>query len=153
MHIALTNQEQKDIVAALNGNLYWWGHCKYVLLRLDEAITDNQAKYLYRDISVEHVLPQHPKPNSEWTRSFPDEAIREKYVHCLGNLVLLSGKKNAAAQNYDFKTKVDIYFNKGKFPPFALTFQVIKEDTWTPETIERRQKQLVNRLQDVWRLN
>lgn len=151
--LQLTNREQKDIIAALNGNLYEWGYCKYVLLRLDEALSDGGATYDHSIISIEHVLPQNPAANSEWTATFPDEAKREEYVHCLGNLVLLSRKKNAEAQNFDFRKKINTYFKQKGVVKFVLTVQVLNEDTWTPLVVERRQKQLVNKLQDIWRLS
>lgn len=151
--LQLTTQEKIDISEALDGHLYGWSHCKYVLLHLEEAYTNIHTPYQYKDISVEHVLPQHPRVGSTWLMEFPDKVVRDTYVHRLGNLVLLTQKKNSAAQNYDFKEKVDSYFKKGNIDLFALTFQVINETEWTPFVVERRQKELVNKLKDIWRLN
>lgn len=151
--LQLTIEEQRDIVNALDGHLYGWGYCKYVLLRLDEALGDGTASYKHPIISIEHVLPQHPALNSTWIGLFPDREKREEYVHRLGNLVLLSRKKNGAAQNYDFKKKVDIYFKNGGSSSFRLTSQVIGESRWTPAVIERRQRELLDKLKGVWRLN
>lgn len=151
--LQLTDQEKRDITEALNGHLYGWSHCKYVLLRLEEDYSNIHTPYAYKDISVEHVLPQHPKVGSRWLTDFPDKVVRDQYVHRLGNLVLLTQKKNSAAQNYDFKDKVDRYFKKGNIDLFALTFQVINTTTWTPSVVEQRQKELVNKLKDFWHLN
>jgi hypothetical protein len=100
------------------------------------------ATYDFPVISVEHVLPQNPAPGSEWTTWIPDNAERLRCVHQLGNLVLLSRKKNSAASNYEFDKKKRAYFTgRGGVTPFALTTQVLREPTWTSEVIEARQKE------------
>jgi hypothetical protein len=123
------------------------------LLRLDEALGDGTASYNYPIISIEHVLPQTPASGSEWLKLFPDEEKRQMFANRLGNLVLLARKKNSAAQNYEFRKKVDVYFDKEAASSFRLTSQVLKETEWTPEVIERRQQQMMNKLKKIWRLN
>jgi uncharacterized protein with ParB-like and HNH nuclease domain len=151
--LQLTSEEQRDVVTYLNTNLYEYGFCKYVLLRLDESLSDVGASYNYSSISVEHVLPQNPLTNSEWIQWFPDQEERESYVHCLGNLVLLSHKKNSQAQNYDFAKKKQIYFlTANNISPFVLTTQVIQQSSWTPQVIEHRQQTLIGTLKNIWRL-
>ena len=84
---------------------------------------------------------------------FPDEDKRKLYVHQIGNLVLLSHKKNNEAQNYDFKTKQQKYFSsKNGVVSFALTTQVVHRQEWTPAVIEERQNELIQTLKKVWRL-
>ncbi len=151
--LQLTDREQKEIVQALDGDLYGSWYCRYVLLRLDEAIGDGAATFNYPIISIEHVLQQSPAPNSIWVSLFADKEKREEYVHRLGNLVLLSRKKNAAAQNYDFDKKKKLYFSTGGVASFRLTTQVIHEEKWTPEVIERRQRELLAKLKEIWRLD
>jgi hypothetical protein len=123
-----------------------------VLLRLDALLSGGGATYDYDTISVEHVLPQTPEPNSEWSRWFPITRERESYVHALGNLVLLTRKKNSSASNYEFDRKKSAYFTKGGVSPFALTTQVLSHATWTPEIVDRRQELLLKILRDHWRL-
>jgi hypothetical protein len=84
---------------------------------------------------------------------FPSQQQRDRYVYCLGNLVLLSCAKNTLAQNYDFHVKKQKYFTtKTCVSPFALTTQVLREQEWTPEVMARRQKELINVLKNLWRL-
>jgi uncharacterized protein with ParB-like and HNH nuclease domain len=152
--LQLTNEEQIEIVTHLEGDLYHSWFCKYVLLRLDESLSAGGVFFDYPIISIEHVLPQNPKPESIWMKWFPLHEEREKYVHCLGNLVLLSRRKNSEAQNYEFETKKEKYFKTSVgIVPFPLTTQVLQEHEWTPEVIEGRQQELINRLRDTWRLN
>jgi len=50
-------------------------------------------------ITVEHILPRNPPENSEWVKLFTEEE-RDEWTDKLGNLVLLSRRKNSRAQNY-----------------------------------------------------
>ena len=96
-------------------------------------------------------MPQNPPPGSQWVRGFPDTDTHAKYVHRLGNLVLLSHRKNSRAQNYDFRTKKERYFRtRDGVSPFALTAQVLRERKWTPRIIERRQAELLGKLTNLW---
>lgn len=152
--LQLTSEEQSDILKILNGDLYLVDKIRlYVLLRLDAALAGGNASYNFSTITVEHVLPQNPASSSVWVQWFTDQQERGKYVHRLGNLLLLSRKKNSEAQNYDFVQKKQKYFTtKTGVSPFALTTQVLTEQEWTPEVIERRQKKLIDKLKEVWRL-
>ena len=151
--LQLTDQERRNILKVLNDDLYLIQRIRlFVLLRLDAALSEGEATYQFPTITVEHVLPQNPASDSVWLRNFTQQE-HEKYVHRLGNLVLLSRRKNSEAQNYDFQKKKEKYFttNTG-VSPFALTTQVLQEDEWTPAVIERRQQKLIAVLKQVWRL-
>ncbi|MDQ1066324.1 hypothetical protein QFZ32_001764 [Streptomyces canus] len=103
-------------------------------------------------ITVEHVLPQNPKADSQWVELF-DEEQRAQWTHRLGNLVLLNRAKNSAAQNYDFTAKKAKYFTgRGGVAPFALTSQVLQHAEWTPEVLKARQEELLGVLFGEWRL-
>jgi hypothetical protein len=152
--LQLTNDEVLGIVRTLHGNLYEMKRIRqYVLLRLDSALSRGEAKYDFPVISIEHVLPQNPAQNSKWLEWFPDEEVRQQYVHKIGNLALLSRKKNSEAQNFDFDKKKDKYFVSGNgVSPFVLTTQVLNKSEWTPEVLQERQSELVRCLRLVWRL-
>jgi hypothetical protein len=152
--LQLGAEERKSLLTALNGNIYEIKFVpRYVLLRLDSLLSDGEAKYDYDNISIEHVLPQTPEPSGEWCQLFPDANYREAVVHTLGNLVLLTHRKNSSAQNYDFKTKKTKYFtSRGKGTSFMLTTQVVLEPEWTPQVVQRRQTDLLAKLKLLWRL-
>ncbi|HEY4388517.1 MAG TPA: HNH endonuclease family protein, partial [Ktedonobacteraceae bacterium] len=123
------------------------------LLRLDASLSEGIATYDYHTVSVEHVLPQRPSIDSEWASIFPTREIREKYVHKLGNLLLLSRGKNIRAENYDFEYKKQYYFSTANgISPFVLTTQVLRYQQWTSPIIEQRQVQMVNTAKKLWRL-
>jgi hypothetical protein len=123
-----------------------------VLLRLDSLVSGGGATYDYPTITVEHVLPQTPVPTSEWLTWFPEESDRYLWVHRLGNLALLTRKKNSSASNYEFARKKTAYFANNGVSPFPITTQVLRHDQWTPEIVTRRHAELLDRLSTHWRL-
>lgn len=152
--LQLTSTEKQKIIETLNGDLYLITRIRqYVLLRLDEALSQGEASYQHATITVEHVLPQNPANGSIWVKWFPTKEDRERYVHRIGNLLLLSRRKNSQASNYDFEKKKEKYFaTDGGVSPFALTTQVLQKDQWTPAIIEQRQKELLEKLSTLWQL-
>jgi len=68
-------------------------------------------------------------------------------------LVLLTRRINSAASNWDFKTKKEKYFqSKAGATTFALTLRVLQKEKWTLTELEQNQKELLQKLQDVWQL-
>ena len=148
--------EQLAFFDKLNGPIYEDLSAKArtpVLLRLDSLLSGGGASYDYAVITVEHVLPQTPKAGSAWLEWFPDQAMRVGTVHRLGNLALLTRRKNAQASNWDFDRKKDSYFRREGVSPFVLTTQVIDETTWVPAVLAARQNKLMGILEKHWRLN
>lgn len=147
--------EQYETYQVLSGPIYESLSARarsLVLLRLDALVSGGGATYDYEVVTVEHVLPQSPSAESEWLKWFPEPEIRAKCVHCLGNLVLLTRRKNSAASNYDFGRKKSAYFTRGGVSPFSLTTHVLQHDYWTPKVVDDRQKELLGLLEQHWRL-
>ena len=152
--LQITADERTNAINSLNGDVYNMLPTlrTYILLRLDSALSGGGATYDYDLITVEHVLPQNPPTASQWEKWFPDLKVRSDMVHWLGNLLLLTRKKNASASNYEFDKKKTSYFTKGGVSPFAITTQVVKEKEWTPAVVQQRQKDLLDKLKIIWRL-
>lgn len=153
--ILLTRQEIDETINALSGDFYLMAATprNYVMRRLDSSLAGTGATYDRQHMTIEHVLPRNPSRESEWARLFPTEEERARYVHRLGNLVLLTREKNASASNWDFATKKQRYFAaRGGVSSFALTTQVLQETEWTAQVIERRQRELISHLRQLWRL-
>lgn len=153
--IHLNKGEQLQVLQALTGELYESKRIrKYALLRLDAALSEGNATYDHDTLTIEHVLPQNPDSDSQWAEWFSDAEMRGHYVHKLGNLVLLSRRRNTSASNYRFERKKEKYFKtKGSVSAFALTTQVVARDEWTPEIVEARQEELLNVFKEIWDLN
>lgn len=139
---------------AINGNVYKQVPKRrlYMLLRLDSALSDGSAQYVHPVLSIEHVLPQNPLAGSQWSKWFPTPEFRAQWVHRIGNLLLLSHKKNSSASNYDLEKKKTAYFTRNGISPFPLTTHVLQETEWDVNVLRRRQQQLVQVLMNVWRL-
>jgi uncharacterized protein with ParB-like and HNH nuclease domain len=152
--LQFTVDEVERIVKTLDGDLYLIKRIRqYILLRLDSALAQGEASYDYSVITVEHVLPQNPGEGSTRLKWFPIKEERIQYLHRIGNLALLSRKKNSEAQNYDFDKKKEKYFTSRKgIVPFALTSQVLQQSEWTPEVINQRQISSIQSLRAIWRL-
>lgn len=149
--LELSPVEREETRARLAGQVYLDKTRLYILLRLDDALNGGGSKYEHKIISVEHVLPQSPAPDSTWMVDFTT-AEREYWTHRLANLVLLPRRKNSAARNYDFEIKKQKYFTGRDGSPFILTTQVLAEGNWTPAILKLRQHALIQRLTDMWTL-
>jgi len=150
--LQLSRDEAAEGREALQGDIYSQSSVrKCVLLRLEEIIADEPGvEFNHKVITVEHVLPQNPKPGSRWSADFsPDD--RAFWTNRLANLILLNRRKNSQAQNFEFAEKKAKYFGGDKgVATFALTIQVLQEESWTPNLLESRQKELTDRLCEVW---
>jgi len=152
--LALSQEEQFRFISALSGPLYTLARvCRPVLQRLDESLAAGGASYDTL-VSIEHVLPQTVQKGSDWESLFPEEDKRKEWTHRIGNLVLLTHRINSAASNWDFATKKQKYFQSKKGAvTFALTLRVLQKDAWTLFTLENNQKELIEKLQEVWQLS
>ena len=150
--LQLSSDEKSEIRGALDGQIYSQIRVRRpLLLRLDSLLADEGVHHVPSVITIEHVLPQNPRTCSKWCKDFTEDE-RSEWTNRLANLVLLSHRKNASAQNHDFDRKKDEYFQKGRVPTYALTLQVLNESEWTPEVLKRRQRKLLNALRKEWRL-
>lgn len=130
-------------------SIYGGKLAKYILLRIDMKYWDLENFPGYPGtITVEHILPQTPPEDSEWIERF-GEKERMEWTNKLGNLVLLSGKKNSKAQNYDFDKKKDVYF-KGKSTPFRITHEVEDKDEWSLEELKLRHQKLLSDAKEIF---
>ncbi len=152
----LDQTERENTISVLSGDVYLLSKRArtYALLRLDSFISDRAAQYDYTVITVEHVLPQTVAAGSYWAQEWPDENLRRAWLHKLGNIILLSRRKNSQAQNYDFQLKKTKYFSShAGVSSFALATQVVCKSEWTPAIVETRQKELLDACKKGWNLN
>src|SRR6185503_2121135 len=67
--LQLSEQEQYFVYRVLEGPVYDTLMARArstVLLRLDALMSGGGAQYDYETVTVEHVLPQTPQPDSNW---------------------------------------------------------------------------------------
>ena len=117
---------------------------KPVLLLLEYGRQDESKVNfieLNNKVHLEHVLPKSIG-DTKWSDNF-DEDAHQKFVHNLGNLTLLSMKKNEQGKNSSFEKKKEIYGNKDKhITNFAITQDILLNSAWTKTGIQKRQKEM-----------
>jgi hypothetical protein len=152
--LQLTSDDKAGVRQALSGDIYTETRIRLpLLLRLDSMLAAGGAIYDHTTFSVEHVLPQTVQAGGQWAADFPEPAQREAWVHKLANLLLLTRRKNAQANNADFAVKKAKYFSpKGGTSNFALTNQVLAEPVWTLDVLQRRQDALTAKITQAWDL-
>lgn len=129
-------------------NIYDFKWHKPLLLAIEYNQQDN---YQYIEINynlhTEHILPKEwEKDELNWKEHFSDEDVSLS-LNSLGNLTLLSGKKNISASNRNYLDKKDIYNGKGLDgkTSFEITKKVMEDapNEWTVETIKKRKEWLI----------
>ena len=131
----------------LESNIYGRPYTKALLLKIEDDIQDDSVIKQYNGlITIEHILPQ-TMTDKYWLERFTENE-KELLVHKIGNLTLLSGRKNSAAQNFDFLRKKDIYLKKLKKVSFDITKDICVLSDWNKIELEKRQKQYVKILYD-----
>lgn len=154
--IELTKWEKQKFADALAGEIYPMTAQRrnYIIQRLDSFVSDGAASYNSKVFTIEHVLPQHPAKDSEWMKLWPDEQEQKYWLNRIANLVPLTRRHNSEAQNFDFPTKKIKYFkSKSGTSSYTLTTQVIGIDSWTPEIVKERQKNIEKVFADKWELH
>ncbi|BDA51336.1 hypothetical protein COCOBI_18-2130 [Coccomyxa sp. Obi] len=163
--LELTSEEKDEMLERLNDPIYkkstWNSIARPLLARLNEYYLNRNdqgyVKYDIEDLTVEHIMPQNVKSGSSWEKDIPDGNLRQQWVPKLGNLKLLSVRRNSAASNHDFEQKKTHYLGKKKggqanVNNIPLTDKVATLDKWTIEELEERQAELLNLAKFCWEL-
>lgn len=77
--------------------------------RAQEMLGENEEKNKKQIYQIEHIAPQTPNKSRNNGYCTYDKEFKEKYLNCIGNFVLISGKKNIEASNDVFANKLAIY--------------------------------------------
>ena len=127
------------------GTVYGRRFARYILRKIDfllDAPLYSERRNSYGTMSVEHILPQNPKDASQWIQDFTDEQ-REEWTHKLGNLVLISRRKNTGQGRLDFADKKTKYFTNS-IESFPNSLRIMQKSTWSPYDIVANHKELIN---------
>ena len=133
----------------LSSNIYNRNWSKSLLLVVEYFWTETQtASFIALDkkLHLEHILPQEPKTYG-WDNIFSEAEIMN-LTNSLGNLTLLSLRKNIQALNYNFEGKKEAYQNKDNVvSSFIITQDIInKYDTWDADAVEKRKNFLLEKI-------
>jgi len=127
-------------------NIYGKRAARYVLLKLDLLYHGHTTKLeMPETISIEHILPQTPNDTSKWKIDFSD-IERENWTNKLGNLVLISRRKNSAQGNKDYAEKRDKYF-KNNIELFSNSVRIYNNySTWTLSDLEKNHDEVLGKI-------
>ena len=140
----------------LQDEIYGLPWVKAILLLIEYSQTDN-SKPLFiekdKNLHIEHILPQEWNKNPEW-KKYWNENDGKNLVNKLGNLTLLSGKKNISASNSSFKKKLEIYKGKGysEVSAFEITKRILGNKNWTKTEVQERNDWLMKNLNEILNL-
>jgi uncharacterized protein with ParB-like and HNH nuclease domain len=127
--------------------IYGRRFARYILRKVDfllDAPLYSEKRSSYNEMSVEHVLPQNPEDTSQWVNDFTLEE-REEWTHKLGNLVLISRRKNAGQGRLDFADKKTKYFNNS-IESFPNSLKIMQKPQWTINELKENHLQLINKI-------
>lgn len=96
------------------------------------------------------VLPKTPGSGSQWQLDFTRDQLKDT-VDLLGNAVLLTRELDKRIAGRDYNAKRTIFKDVGLDRYFRTVGDVCKHDTWTPEDIQSRTKEIADLLADSWR--
>ncbi len=96
-------------------------------------------------VHVEHILPQNPRA-TVLTESYVSMEEAAQLVSRIGNLTLLSGRKNREASNKPFSDKRANYAAS----EITMTQQLTAYDRWSKEQIEARSTKLAAMAAEVY---
>jgi len=141
---------------ALNKNAYGERWAKALLLLLEYYSVDDSKpvyiKFWDKKLHVEHVLPIAWAANAAWTKIWSEPAATG-WVNKLGNLTLISGKKNIAASNDSFeKKKVTYKKSHGGLTAFEITKEIAALPQWTECEVKDRQQKIRKEILDLLQL-
>lgn len=143
----------------------WWG-ITYFLYEYEIHLQNNakgEEKVSWREISkrnkdetIEHIYPQSAD-SDYWNKQIGDyvkgQKSREKVLHNLGNLLLLSRSKNSELQNDDFPTKKENKNGRGFSNGSYSEIEVSKNENWSVDEIKKRGLKMLEFMDNRWDIN
>ena len=100
-------------------------------------------------VSIEHILPQRPAENSEWLKNFSEEDLNE-WTDKLGNLVVVTRRKNILLGNFDYHEKRKSLEKEAE--PFSHLYHIyITYSEWTPTELKQNQAEVIAKLLEAYK--
>lgn len=145
--------DTQKFLGNVQSDVYGAKYTKALLMLLELDVKDKTQYNDWGMISIEHILPQTPDANSQWVKDFTPQQ-RTDFTHKVGNLCLISRRKNASLSNLDYMDKRKRYFEKniGAFPH---TLQIYNKypTKWTPEEFKENQANTITQIKKIFGIN
>ena len=145
---SILSLDKSELLTTLQGNIYGRRAARYILLKLDLLYHGHTSKMeMPETISIEHILPQNPNDGSQWKQDFTD-IQREEWTNRIGNLVLISRRKNSSQGNKEYADKKNKYF-KSNIELFSNSVRIYHQfATWTFADIQKNQNEVITKIKN-----
>lgn len=141
--------DYESFLRIIQSDVYGRRFARYILLKLDYFYQNQDQRMHFETLSVEHILPQTPKDDSQWVIDFADDK-RQAMTHKIGNLVLITRRKNAFQGRLDYTDKKKKYFSKN-IDTCPNSLRVLnKYDAWTPDTFSENQSVVLELIKEKY---
>lgn len=138
------NINAEAFVRTVDATVYGRRFTRYLLLKLDYLYQDHSHRMTLDTLSVEHILPQTPAEDSQWVKDFTEQE-RNEWTDRLGNLVLISKKKNSSQCRSDYTDKKSKYFSKN-ISTCPNSLRILQKEQWTSVELKTNHMEVLNRL-------
>jgi len=137
--------DEDSFKRSIDSAVYGRRFTRYLLLKLDYLYHDDSHRMSIETLSVEHILPQNPASDSQWKQDFTDEQ-RKEWTDRLGNLVLISTRKNTSQGRLDYKDKKTRYFTK-RISTCPNSLRVLNENNqWTMVELQNNHDEVLTKI-------
>lgn len=144
---------------SITGDVYGMSWLRPLLVTIEyEQTDDSKVSFieLDRKLQVDHILPQKWESVPEWSKSWTKEKS-DKWLNKLGNLTLISDKKNSSQLNAPPLQKKIIYEKahggKTSFDISKKIIDILAKGEWTESEVMNRQDWMINEIKRIFRLN
>ncbi len=136
----------------LNSEAYGEPWLKSLLVLIEyEQVDSSKPGYIELDnkVHVDHILPEKWGSVQDWKKVWNiNQGAR--WLNKLGNLTLLSGKKNITASNDSFNRKKQIYkHGHGGKVAFEISKPIIEKVNWSEQDVQERHEWLLEEIKKL----
>jgi len=145
----------ESIKRNLQDDVYGNSWLKPLLIIIEYGQTDEIVFIEYsRNLHIDHILPEKWEKIDYWRKRWTKEKANY-WLNKIGNLTLLSGRKNIKASNDEFPKKKRIYDGKGidGRTGFEISKKIIHEPDWTEKQVINRQNWLISEIKRIIGIN
>jgi Uncharacterized conserved protein len=137
--------DKKNLLNCISEKLYGRRFARYILLKLDMLYHGHTTSISFPEtISIEHILPQNPDEKSNWVKDF-DVIERDIWTDRIGNLVLLSCRKNSSQGNLEYSNKKTKYF-KSNVELFSNSIRIYNTyNEWKPIDVKENHQLVITK--------
>jgi hypothetical protein len=103
------------------------------LRKINDQINNRKEYSIY---TIEHIFPKIPTDTDK-------EKLNEKYIHCLGNLSLLTQSDNSRNSNKSFVEKIPVYEKYAKSSKLIQYKEILQNGKWGRNNILSRKNKIL----------